>query len=170
MINDSRLPGMGTPPMPPMVQIKPSGHNTAIKIVAAIVAILIALLLGLVVLLLIGFETGPVGLLIGFVAATIPVPLYVILVLWVDRYESEPMTMLATAFFCGALVAVFFAFIVNTIVGMLTAFITNDIKAAEAVSAGISAPIVEETAKATILFIFFFFKKDEFDGVLDGIV
>jgi RsiW-degrading membrane proteinase PrsW (M82 family) len=156
--------------MAPMVQIKPSGHNTAIKVIAAIVGILIALLLGLVVLLLIGFETGPVGLLIGFVAATIPVPLYVMLVLWVDRYESEPMSMLATAFFWGALVAVFFAFVVNTIVGMLTAFVTSDIHAAEAVSAGISAPIVEETAKASIILIFFFFRKDEFDGVLDGIV
>jgi hypothetical protein len=29
---------------------------------------------------------------------------------------------------------------------------------------------VEETAKALILFIFFFWKKDEFDGVIDGIV
>jgi RsiW-degrading membrane proteinase PrsW (M82 family) len=170
MIDDSRLPGMATPPVTPTVQIRPSAHSTAIKIVAAIVGILIALLLGLVVLLLIGFETGPVGLLIGFVAATIPVPLYVILVLWVDRYEAEPMSMLATAFFWGALVAVFFAYVVNTLVATLTAVVTNDIHAAEAISAGISAPIVEESAKATILLIYFFFRKDEFDGVLDGIV
>ena len=168
--NDSRFPGMAGPPMAPMVAIKPSGHNTAIKVVAGIVAILIALLLGLIVLLLIGFETGPVALLIGLVAATIPVPLYVMLVLWIDRYESEPLSMLATAFFWGALVAVFFALVVNTIAALITAVLTNDVRAAEAVSAGISAPIVEESAKAAILLIFFFFRKDEFDGVLDGIV
>jgi hypothetical protein len=34
----------------------------------------------------------------------------------------------------------------------------------------ISAPLVEESAKGAILFVFFFFKKDEFDGIIDGIV
>ena len=34
----------------------------------------------------------------------------------------------------------------------------------------ISAPIVEESGKAFILFVFFFWKADEFDGVVDGIV
>jgi len=59
--------------------------------VFAVAAALVALLLGLIVLLLIGVETGPVALLIGLVSAAIPVPLYLILVLWIDRYESEPL-------------------------------------------------------------------------------
>src|SRR5262249_41906127 len=42
--------------------------------------------------------------------------------------------------------------------------------AGEAFAAVISAPIVEESGKALILFIFFFWKKDEFDGVIDGVV
>jgi len=58
----------------------------------------------------------------------------------------------------------------NTASGIFVAVLTNDVNAAEAFSAGISAPIVEESAKALILLIFFFLKKDEFDGVLDGIV
>src|ERR1700736_5219199 len=45
--------------------IRPSGHGSAIKIALAIAAGLIALLLGLLLLLLIGIETGPVGLLVG---------------------------------------------------------------------------------------------------------
>jgi protease PrsW len=170
MMNDSGLPAMGNPQMAPMAPIRPSGHNTAIRIIAAVVASMVALLLGLIVLLLIGFETGPVGLIIGFVVATIPVPLYVMLVLWIDRYESEPMTMLATAFVWGASVAVFVAFIINTTIALITHAVTGNPQAAEAVSAGISAPVVEECSKAAILFIFFFFRKDEFDGVLDGIV
>jgi RsiW-degrading membrane proteinase PrsW (M82 family) len=151
------------------IRIQTSGHVTAIKIVAAIAAILIALLLGLIVFLLIGFETGPVGLMIGLVSATIPVPLYIILVLWVDRYESEPLSMLAIAFFWGALVAVFFALLLNTASGLIVAGLTDD-RTGEAFSAGISAPIVEESAKALILLLFFFLRKDEFDGVVDGIV
>jgi RsiW-degrading membrane proteinase PrsW (M82 family) len=119
---------------------------------------------------LIGIETGPVALLVGLVTASVPVPIYIVLVLWVDRYESEPIWMLATAFFWGALVAVFFAFLFNTATGLLVTGLTNSRNAGETFAAVISAPIVEETAKAVILFIFFFWKKDEFDGVIDGIV
>jgi len=94
----------------------------------------------------------------------------VTLVLWIDRYESEPFWMLATAFFWGALVATFFAFLLNTTGELVVAEIARDKQAGELFAMVISAPIVEETGKAAILFIFFFFKKDEFDGVIDGII
>src|SRR5712692_7341925 len=154
----------------PTIIIAPSGNKNAIKIVLGIAAALAALLLGLLVLVLIGFETGPIGLLVGLLSATIPVPLYIGLVLWIDRYESEPLWMLATAFFWGALIAVFFAFLFNTASGLIVAAMTRSLTAGEMFAAVISAPIVEETAKALILFIFFFWKADEFDGVVDGIV
>ena len=150
--------------------VNQSGSRRAIKIVAAIIAALVALLLGLIVLLLIGVETGLVPLLIGLISATLPVPIYLVLVLWIDRYEAEPLWMLATAFFWGALVAVFFAFLINTASHMAVTMMTNSMRAGRTFGAVISAPIVEETAKAIILFAFFFLKKDEFDGVLDGIV
>ena len=104
------------------------------------------------------------------VFATIPVPIYVTLVLWIDRYESEPLWLLATAFCWGALVAVFIAFIFNTAGFVAVAVMTNSQRAGQTASAVIFAPIVEESAKALILFIIFFWKKDEFDGVIDGIV
>jgi RsiW-degrading membrane proteinase PrsW (M82 family) len=148
----------------------PSGSRSAIKIIMGIAAVLAALLLGLIVLLLIGVETGPIALLIGLVSATLPVPLYLVLVLWIDRYEAEPVWMLATAFFWGALVAVFFAYLINTASGLAVTLLTQDARAGQAFGAVISAPIVEESSKALILFIFFFWKKDEFDGVIDGIV
>ena len=153
----------------PTIVIRTSPQISAIRLGLAIVAGLIALVLGLLVLLVIGIETGPVALLLGLVAATIPVPLYVVLVLWIDRYEAEPLWMLATAFFWGALIATFFAFLLNTTSGGIVTALT-DAKAGEAFAAVISAPIVEETGKAIILFIFFFWRKDEFDGVIDGIV
>ena len=160
---------MSFPNQAPTIVIRTSPQISAIRLALAIVAGLIALVLGLLVLLIIGIETGPVALLLGLVAATIPVPLYVVLVLWIDRYEAEPLWMLATAFFWGALVATFFAFLLNTTSGGIVAALT-DPEAGEAFAAVISAPIVEETGKALILFIFFFWRKDEFDGVVDGIV
>jgi RsiW-degrading membrane proteinase PrsW (M82 family) len=158
---------MSTPA--PTIVIRSSPRISAIRLVLAIFAGLIALILGLIVLLLIGIETGPVALLLGLLTATIPVPIYVALVLWIDRYEAEPLWMLATAFFWGALFATFFAFLLNTGSAGIVTLLTNA-KAGEAFAAVISAPIVEETGKAFILFVFFFWKKDEFDGVVDGIV
>jgi RsiW-degrading membrane proteinase PrsW (M82 family) len=170
MINDPRLANVPNPNFAPPRAMPRSGSRSVIKIVLGIIAALIALMLGLLVLLLIGVETGPVALLIGLISATLPVPIYLVLVLWIDRYEAEPYWMLATAFFWGALVAVFFAFVINTAGSVAVALLTNDARAAETYGAVISAPIVEESAKALILFLFFFFKKDEFDGVIDGIV
>ena len=158
---------MSTPP--PTIVIRTSPQISAIRLVLAAVAILIALFLGLLLLLLIGIETGPVALMLGFVTATIPVPIYIVLVLWIDRYEAEPLWMLATAFFWGAFIATFFAFLLNTTSGTIVGVLTNA-EAGEAFAAVVSAPIVEEIGKALILFIFFFWRKDEFDGVVDGIV
>ena len=161
-------PNYQTPNLPTLI-IKRSPQASLMKVALAIIAILISLMLGLLVLLVIGIETGPVGLLLGFVAATIPVPIYVVLVLWIDRYEGEPLWMLSTAFFWGALIAAFFAFLVNTITGLIVSILTNA-QVGEAFAAVISAPIVEEVGKALIVVIFFIWKKDEFDGVIDGIV
>jgi RsiW-degrading membrane proteinase PrsW (M82 family) len=168
MMNDPRAAAAANPVSP--MRLKPNTSKSIFKIIFAIAAALAALLLGLIVLLLIGFETGPIALLIGLVSATLPVPLYLMLVLWIDRYEAEPLWMLATAFFWGAFVAVFFAYLINTASGLIVTGLTNDVRAGAAFGAVISAPIVEESSKALILFIFFFFKKDEFDGVIDGIV
>jgi RsiW-degrading membrane proteinase PrsW (M82 family) len=154
----------------PTIVIRTPPRISAIRLVLAMVAGLIALMLGLLVLLLIGIETGPVALVLGFVTATIPVPLYVALVLWIDRYEAEPLWMLTTAFFWGALIATFFAFLLNTTSAGVAGALTGSQTGGEAFAAVISAPIVEEVGKAFILFIFFFWKKDEFDGVVDGIV
>lgn len=168
MMSDPRAHPGYRPVVQPLAR-RPA-NRSAIKIILGVIAILAAGLLALVLLFLIGVETGAVALLIGLVSATLPVPIYLLLVLWIDRYEGEPYWMLATAFFWGALVAVFFAFVLNTASVIAVALMSGDASAGEAFGAVISAPIVEESAKALILFIFFFWKKDEFDGVIDGIV
>lgn len=153
----------------PTIIITRSPQVSGIKVALSLLAILIALFLGLLVLIVIGIETGPIALMLGLITATIPVPLYIILVLWIDRYEAEPLWMLATAFFWGALIATFFAFLLNTTSQGVVGALTNA-NAGQAFAAVISAPIVEEIGKAFILFIFYFWKKDEFDGVVDGII
>jgi len=154
---------------PPHLFVVASGNRNALKRALVLAAILFALLLGLVVLLLIDVETGPIALLTGLALAALPVPVYVALLLWVDRYEAEPTWMLATAFFWGAFVAVFVAYVVNTAASGIVYVLTKDRHAGEVFSTIVSAPFVEECAKAFVV-LMFFFKKDEFDDVLDGIV
>jgi len=166
-MNNSFTPNAG---YQPHQYVQRSGHQSALKIILAVFAAMFAALLGLVVLLLIGAETGPVELIIGLICATLPVPIYVMLLLWIDRYEAEPLWMLATVFFWGALIAVFVAFIFNTSLSIIAAVATHNAQVGEAFGAVISAPIVEESSKALILLIFFLWKKDEFDGIVDGIV
>src|SRR5213593_3253019 len=157
-MNNAFTPNAGF--QPPQL-IRPSGHQSVLKIILAVFAVMFAALLGLVVLLLIGAETGPVELIIGLICATLPVPIYVMLLLWIDGYESEPLWMLATAFFWGALVAVFIAIILNTINGAIVTAATNSARIGENFGAVISAPIVEESSKALILLILFLGKRDE---------
>jgi RsiW-degrading membrane proteinase PrsW (M82 family) len=168
-MNNTFMPNAARPPLRP-VGIKSSGHQSVVKIILAVFAVMILSVLGLLVLLLIGAETGLVEMIIGLICATLPVPIYVMLLLWIDRYESEPLWMLATSFFWGAVVAVFVAFIFNTGLSIMAAAATNNARVGENFGAVISAPIVEESAKAFILFVLFLWKKDEFDGIVDGIV
>ncbi|HEX8709903.1 MAG TPA: PrsW family glutamic-type intramembrane protease [Pyrinomonadaceae bacterium] len=148
---------------------RPTGNTRAMKWVLAVVCIFFGLIAGLLTLYVIGYATGPAALLIGIIFAMLPVPVYVLLILWIDRYESEPLWMLAMAFFWGATFAAFIALVINTIgarliveaYGMYTARIYAMV---------ISAPVVEELSKGLVLFMLFFWKRDEFDGVVDGIV
>src|SRR5258708_16776342 len=167
-MNNAFPPNLFPPGRP--VAIRSSGHQSAFKIILGIFFAMIAALLGLIVLLLIGAETGPVQLLIGLLCACLPVPLYVMLLRLIDRYESEPLWMLCTAFFWGAAIAVFFAFVLNTVNEAVVGSATNSARIGANFGAVISAPIVEESSKALILFAFFFFKIDQFDGVTDGII
>jgi RsiW-degrading membrane proteinase PrsW (M82 family) len=142
---------------------------SVVRWLLASAAVIVALLLALVILLLVGSETGLVPLLIGFTLATLPVPVYLALVLWLDRYEAEPAAQLALVFFWGALVAVLIAFVFNTLGAFVVGALVSQ-SAGEVSGAVLFAPVVEETAKALVLFGLFFFKRDDFDGVVDGIL
>lgn len=147
----------------------PRGKRRVLRWAVWLLASALALLSGLVTLWLIGYETGLVPFLAGLVIAVLPVPAYLTLVLWLDRYESEPAWLLAVSFCWGALVAVFFAIVVNSL-GVLVVQGAFGAEAGDFYGMVVSAPLVEETAKALALFALFLWKRDEFDGVLDGII
>ncbi|HEX7956115.1 MAG TPA: PrsW family intramembrane metalloprotease [Pyrinomonadaceae bacterium] len=167
-MNQSPAPpyaGLTLAPPPP----RGARRRGALRWALATLAVLGALLTGLFTLWLIGYETGVVPFLAGLVAAVLPVPVYVTLVLWLDRYEPEPPLMLAAAFFWGALVAVFFAIVINSVGVAVVGALAGE-SAGDTYGLVVSAPLVEETAKAAVLCALFLWKRDEFDGVTDGVV
>ncbi|HEV2773350.1 MAG TPA: PrsW family glutamic-type intramembrane protease [Thermoleophilaceae bacterium] len=135
----------------------------------AALGIIALLLAGLLTLLVIGVEVGPVALATGLVLAVLPVPVYVALALFVDRFEPEPPQLLAWAFFWGATGATLIALIVNS-AGQALVGSTFGSAVGELYGASLSAPVVEEGSKAIVLLAIYRWRRAEFDGVLDGIV
>src|SRR5688500_12827684 len=128
-----------------------------------------ALVCGVLSLGLIAGDLGLRAFGLGFLVAIVPVPIYVILVLWLDRFEPEPPRTLVQTFAWGATVAVFVALMVN----MLSTDVLDAVagrEAAELFAGLVTAPVVEELAKGFALFVLFRELKDEFDGVVDGVV
>jgi RsiW-degrading membrane proteinase PrsW (M82 family) len=154
---------------PPSYVLRPRANSQAIKWTLVTIGIVFALLAGFLTLHVIGFATEPAALMIGILFATLPVPIYILLILWIDRFESEPLWMLATAFFWGVTFAAFIAIVINSLAAQLIAQAYGPYTG-RFYALVVSAPIVEEFSKGIVLFALFFWKKDEFDGILDGIV
>jgi RsiW-degrading membrane proteinase PrsW (M82 family) len=113
-------------------------------------------------------SVGPVAAIIASVVAFIPVAIYILPLIWLDRYDPEPVWLLALAFGWGALVAVVFSFIINSVAGAIAGGVSAEL--GEVVGAVISAPIVEEGSKGLGLLILLLFFRRYFDDILDGIV
>jgi RsiW-degrading membrane proteinase PrsW (M82 family) len=153
----------------PGYALRPRANSQAIKWTLVTIGIFFALMAGFVTLHMIGYAAEPAALMVGILFATLPLPIYILLILWIDRYESEPLWMLATAFFGGATVVALLAIVINSRVLSLLSR-SYDASTSEFYTLIFSAPIVEEFSKGLVLFLLFFWKKDEFDGIIDGIV
>jgi RsiW-degrading membrane proteinase PrsW (M82 family) len=128
-----------------------------------------ALVCGVLSLGLIAGDLGLQAFGLGFIVAAAPVPVYVILALWLDRFEPEPPLTLLQTFAWGATVAVFVALMVNMLSHDLMAAVAGP-QAAELFAGLVTAPVVEELAKGFALFLLYRELRDEFDGVVDGVV
>ena len=102
-------------------------------------------------------------------AVLLPTAVYCIAFYWADRYEREPRSLLLIAFFWGALPSVVLSVVSEVVLGAPLVDYVNSEQAAFVVGV-IIAPVVEELAKGAALLGLFIWKREEFDGVLDGLI
>lgn len=138
-------------------------------VVAGIMSFLIIILL-VPVLLIMGLSLGPMVAVIATVIAFLPAMIYILPLVWLDRYDPEPIWLLALSFAWGAVVAIFASYIINTLFGDIVAIATNSAELGNLAGAVISAPVFEESTKGIGLLLLLIFFRRDFDDVLDGIV
>ena len=133
---------------------------------------LVALVGILLYLALTGEGSGFGNLPWAIVASVLPVPLYVALALWIDRYEKEPRALLVWAFLWGATFAFFLAFALEVlfIEALLPVILGPNSALADTMGGSAVPGVAEEACKALALLMLFLWKRGEFDGVVDGIV
>jgi len=93
--------------------------------------------------------------------AYLPVALYLFVPYAFDRFDPEPWWALAMVFLWGAMAAMGFSSVINTLCGMLTG---------DFFASAVSAPLVEEAAKGAAVLGVMIFLRREFDGVVDAVV
>lgn len=106
---------------------------------------------------------APRTMVIATVLAALPVVPLVAAYLWLDRYEPEPRSLLALGLAWGAFVACLASVLLEGVGGWVTG-LTSD----QAVT--FLAPLIEEAVKGAFLVALLWWRRDELDGVLDGIV
>ena len=117
---------------------------------------------GLLVVVAAGASVGAVPLAVAAVLALAPVPMYLVSVLALDRFEREPTHLLLLAFVWGATGAIAIALVMHGA--------ARGAGAPAFFLAYLSAPVFEEGAKAVVLVVLYVRKRQEFDGIIDGVV
>jgi len=149
-------------------EIEPEKSNTG-KYVGIGVTLFAVVFLGLIVTGIMFLSLGPIAAAVAAVVAFTPAIFYLFPIVWLDRYDPEPLWLLSFAFAWGALVAVFISFIANTAVGVgVSALI--DPSAGTIAGAVFAAPFFEELTKGAGLLVIVLFFRKYFDGILDGII
>jgi RsiW-degrading membrane proteinase PrsW (M82 family) len=115
------------------------------------------------------FSTMPGAWLLSLLllaATAIPVA---VLIYRFDQFEPEPASMIAIAVIWGGIIALTFSAITN---GYFLTFLQNvmDPEAFESWAAAIVAPLNEELYKGAGLVLLFLLVREEFDGLMDGLV
>ena len=156
----------------PAVSVAPEPSKTKLYIgigVTLVAIIFMSMIVGLIMFA----SVGVIPAIIASVVAFTPALIYVLPLIWIDRYDPEPIWLLALAFAWGGLVAVIVSFIINTGVGVGVQIALGGREGAilgDIVGAVISAPVVEEASKGIGVLILLIFFRRYFDDILDGIV
>lgn len=134
-------------------------ENLIFAIVVSVIAALAAVPMAIVLAL---SGEGP-SLVLAAIFALVPVGPLLACYLWLDRYEPEPKTLLALGLAWGAFVSTLLALLVQGIGGFVAGW-------SDEASMTIVAPVSEEATKGLFLLLLLIWRRQEFDGVLDGIV
>lgn len=109
-------------------------------------------------------------LLVAILGALIPTAFYVLMLWWIDRYEKEPVWLLAVAFLWGAGPAAIMSVFLELLFDIPVSYLGGAGILGNLLSASVGAPVIEETCKGVALVFLVLFFRRAFDGVLDGIV
>ncbi|MET7876743.1 PrsW family intramembrane metalloprotease [Micromonospora profundi] len=167
-------PGAPLPSLPPPPATQPGGEAPRMPLrrlgwrrflVLAGVVLLIAAC-AVFMLFTLGQSLGAEALLIGVVAAILPVPVLVACFLWLDRYEPEPLKYLIFCFTWGAFVSTAASLTVNE----FSAAQFADRGLPVALTGVLVAPFIEELTKALGPILLLVFRRREWSGITDGLV
>ncbi len=109
------------------------------------------------------------ALILIFTLALLPMLLYALALWWMDRYEKEPLGLILAAFLWGAIPAVIFSIIAQSVLDVPISALGAGV-GYELVSYSLIAPVTEEIFKGAALFLLLWRFRREIDTPLDGIL
>jgi RsiW-degrading membrane proteinase PrsW (M82 family) len=150
-----------------VVRVPPPRSGLGWRRILVLVGVIL-LIAGCAVLMLVtlGERLGLTALVVGVVAAILPVPVLVACFLWLDRYEPEPIKYLVFCFSWGAAVSTYASLNVNT----LASRVFESAGLSDSLVAVLVAPFIEELTKALGPILLLLFRRREWSGITDGIV
>ncbi|WP_300678415.1 PrsW family intramembrane metalloprotease [Nocardioides sp.] len=128
-----------------------------------VIVSLVVVLAALPTVTVLALSGAPRTMVVATVLAALPVVPLVSAYLWLDRYEPEPPSLLALGLAWGAFVAVFAAVVLEGIGGVMAGLSSDQ-------GVAFGAPVIEEAVKGAFLVALLWWRRDELDGILDGIV
>jgi RsiW-degrading membrane proteinase PrsW (M82 family) len=110
----------------------------------------------------------PGSLLTAFVWGAIPMAVLLAIVYFVDRYEKEPLKLLAVALVMGAIIAPLIAVLIEDGLNIRSsAFVSSTVPFSQLTP---WTPIIEELVRGLAILAVFFVVRYEIDDLLDGVV
>ena len=139
----------------------PGGRNENVVFTAVVSAI--AAVAAVPIALVIALSGGGATVVVAAIFALVPVGPLILCYLWLDRYEPEPRSLLVTGLAWGAFVATLLALVLQGLGGLVAGFTDEQ-------SLAVVSPVTEEATKGLFLLLLLLWRRNELDGVLDGIV
>ncbi|MDO4791603.1 MAG: PrsW family intramembrane metalloprotease [Buchananella hordeovulneris] len=135
-------------------------------------AVLLVSAIAMVASILLTTSSAEITTSVPFLAAVAALPLMAVLgvVRWIDRWEPEPMASLVMTFLWGAGLATLIAALANTAAFERVYNLTGSPEQGDLFASVVSAPFVEEGAKAFVLLLLLWYRPHAIGGPVDGVV